>query len=327
MKNKKRDWYEMLTEMNELRTKKMDGWTIHLVNKMPELSTLPAKTFVGAFTWTCPQAKTKWMLKRYVQEIGAGWVSPSDIARDYLAIKFEGKRQRCTTSQYRDVVKIKKSQPLYAEPVTGLRATYLDLKSAYWQALMCGGWDVEYNPNKYLSARSSMLDFPCPHIKLARNCLVSMSIPNDSTVWIPEYGLKKQSSFSSTVNLVLWGFVQDFLHGFAHEMVKRAGACYVNTDGYIVPRYAVPEAMQIADEWGVDLRPKYDGFANVRGAGDYDIADHRSKRPRVKPMEHSYIDPPDIAWFKRRFKFFSHRINTDWSPYAMYESELTQNDE
>lgn len=297
--------------MNELRAEKSEGLKIHLVSKFPPLESLTALTFLGSFSWTSQASGEKWIKTKYAHDLGAGWVTPADIARDYLAVKFQGKRQRCNKIQWAEVVKLRKHQPLFAEPCSLTSAYYLDLKSAYWQLLMLGGWDVEYSPKRFLSPRSDVYDFPVPQIKLARNSLVSMGLPSGANVWIPSVGFAQKKPYKPTVNLILWGFVQDVLHGLASDMVQKAGAVYVNTDGYIIPANKLAEAIQVADNWGLLVTIRDEGRAEVRGAGDYDIGGRTSRRVRTVPRAFSYIHPREIDWLRHKVKFFSKRIDHD----------------
>lgn len=302
---------ETLDAMNLLRYEKNEGTTIYLVNRFPELKELKAMTFLGSFSWTSKATNERWIMKDHAYNLGGGWCTPSDIARDYLEVKFGDKRLRCNKLQWQEVVKKKKHQPIYANPCTLPNAYYLDLRSAYWQIIQIGGWDVDYMPSRYLSPRSDVYDFPVPEIKLARNCLVSMGLPNGVNVWIPDYGFQKRSPQKANVNLVLWGFVQDVLHGVASDMVKKAGAVYVNTDGYIIPNWAMPLADAVADSWGLCFGIKEQGMAEIRGAGDYDIGGHRSARLRTIPRPFSYIKPRSLDWLRGKVKFWSKRINLE----------------
>lgn len=300
--------------MNARRAEKLDGWEVIPVKKFPRLQELDAMTYLGSFAWTQPHKKRKWVKSAFVYNIGGGMVTPSDIARDYIAVKFEGERMKCNSKQYKKHIRNRIHQPLYAEVVSGMKASYLDLKSAYWQILMLGGWDVDYSRGNFLSVRSHVYDFPCPHLKLARNTLVSMGLPSQGSVWHPEKGLVRLRGGGSTINLILYGFAMDVLHAIAREMIDRAGAVYVNTDGYIIPDYLVKEAFTVADEWGVTLTPRHQGYATIRGAGDYDIANHRSSRPRHIAHPHEYIIADKINWLKTRFIFFNDRIDLSWNP-------------
>lgn len=299
---------ETLALMNAHRREKLEGMTVHIVDNFPKLETLTGMTFLGSFAWTCQETGEKWIKKNYAVDIGGGWCTPSDIARDYLAVKFGGERQRCNKKQWAEVVAKKKHQPLFAEPCSLTSAYYLDLKSAYWQLLMLGGWNVEYMPKRFLSPRSDVYDFPVPDMKLARNCLVSMGLPSGANVWKPNFGFDRLKPYKPNVNLILWGFVQDVLHGVASDMIERAGAKYVNTDGYIVSAENLKEAMQVADDWGLLVTVKMDGRAEVRGAGDYDIGGQKSRRLRTVPKTFRYIEPREKDWLRKRVKFFSPRI-------------------
>lgn len=300
-----------LAAMNSLRAERNEGQAIYLVSRFPQLSELKSMTFLGSFSWTSKATNERWIMKDHAYNLGGGWCTPSDIARDYLTVKFGDTRLRCNSKQWAEVVKKKKHQPLYAEPCSLPNAYYIDLRSAYWQILQIGGWDIDYMPRRFLSPRSDVFDFPVPEIKLARNCLVSMGLPNGVNVWIPDYGFAKRSPQKANVNLILWGFVQDILHGVASDMVKKAGAIYVNTDGYIIPNWAMPLADEVADSWGLKFGIKEQGRAEVRGAGDYDIGGHRSARLRTVPRSFSYIKPRALDWLRGKVKYWSYRVNLE----------------
>lgn len=305
-------WRERLEDMNRIRSEKLKGWTVYTVRSFPKLKELDEITYLGSFSWTQTKTKTKYIIAKHALDIGGGVCTPSDIARDYIVSKWKGKKLRCTKYQYAQFVKNRKSQPLYAVPISGVQASYLDLKSAYWQALMLGGWDVDYSRGSFLSVRSDMLDFPCPHLKLARNTLVSIGLPSRGNMWIPDKGFKHVNGGGAFNNLVLYGFIMDFLHNFAHEIVTRCHAVYANTDGYIVPDEYVKDAFSIADEWGVLLTHRHSGKATVRGVGDYDIGNHISKRKRLRDYGYDNITPSRLEWFKRRWLSFADRIDMDY---------------
>jgi hypothetical protein len=139
-----------------------------------------------------------------------------------------------------------------------------------------------------------------------------MGLPSGVNVWIPNVGFQRKKTWKPTANLILWGFVQDVLHGVAHDMVSLAGAVYVNTDGYIIPDERMKDAAKVFDSWGLHATIKEWGRAVVRGAGDYDIGGKRSRVLRTVPRSHRYIEPREIDWLRRKVKFFSHRINLDF---------------
>lgn len=307
--NLESDRRAMLQAMNSYRREKNDGWEVRTVRDFPPLSSLKAMTYLGSFAWTQPHTKIKWIKERFAQNTGAGWVTPSEIARDYIAVKYGDARLRCNKKQWAELVRKKIHQPIYAEPIELEHGYYLDLVSAYWQILMLGGWNVDYMPGRYLSPRSVVTDFPVPEIKLARNCLISMGLPSGANVWLPETGLVKQKATRKNVNLILWSFAMDVLHGIASDMVQRACAFYVNTDGYIVSREQLGSAFEVADSWGLSLAIKHEGRITIRGAGDYDIGKRMSGRMRTVPRKFSYLSPRAKDWLKRRVKHFSYRVD------------------
>lgn len=295
--------------MNEQRAERNKDFSIYVVDKFPPLDSLKALTYLGSFSWTSQATKERWIRTPFAFDLGAGYVTPSDIARDYIAVKYGGERLRCNSKQWAELVAKRKSQPLYANPCTLPTAYYLDMKSAYWQLLQLGGYDVDYSPKRFLSPRSDVRDFPVPEIKLARNCLVSMGLPSGVNVWVPSFGFQKKTPKKLSVNLVLWGFIQDVLHGFAYDMLTKAGAVYINTDGYIVPDWAMSLADEVADSWGLKVTIRHHGEANIRGAGDYDIGDRPGLRVRTIPRKFSYIQPREVDWLRRKVKYWSHRID------------------
>lgn len=303
--------WDMLQRMNAIRREKNEGMTIEVVSRFPPLESLTGLTYLGSFSWTSKAMGMKWIHEKHAYDFGAGLLTPSDIARDYLAAKFGDKRLRCNSRQWKEVVKQKRSAPLFAEPCTLTKAYYIDLKSAYWQLLQIGGFDVDYSPKRFFSPRSDVYDFPFPEVKLARNCLVSMGLPSGVNVWLPNYGFSRKAASKVNVNLILWGMVQDVLHGVASDLLRSAGCVYVNTDGYIVPSDRLSEANAILDSWGLFSVIKHEGRAEVRGAGDYDIAGHQSKRVRTVPRPFSHIKPVAIDWLRGKVKFWSKRLRLD----------------
>ena len=303
------DRLAMLAAMNAYRREKNEGWEVNVVKEFPPLSSLTDITYLGSFAWSQPHAKKKWIKSKFHYEIGAGYTTPSEIARDYIAVKYDNKRLRCNTKQWRELVAKKVSQPIFALPCEIERGYYLDLVSAYWQILMLGGYDVDYMPKRYVSPRSMVTDFPVPEIKLARNCIVSMGLPSGVTVWHPSIGLVKPKTTRKNVNLILWSFAMDVLHGVASDMVEFACANYVNTDGYIVSAEHLNKAYEVAASWGLTIAIKHQGQIVVRGAGDYDIGERMSGRMRTVPRKFDAIKPRAKDWLRDKVRYFSDRID------------------
>lgn len=284
---------------------RQDGMNIEVGYGFPLLSSLDDLTILGSFSWSAYKKKWRWLNAHHAMRFNDILVTPSDLARSYIRLKYP-KKLRCNSRQYA-YINNKKSPPLWAEVWEG-EGVYLDLKSAYWQVLQAGGWDVDYSYGRFIGTKETMDDFPFPHIKLARNSMVGISVPSQIPTFAPnrQWGKIRPRYFQ---NLVLWSFVQDVMHTFASDLLMYAGAKYVNTDGYIVPRENVKTAMQIANDWGLLLLVKHEGYATVRGAGDYDIAGHKSGRPaRPRPIRKVYpVESP--SWLRSRFVRLSKRIH------------------
>lgn len=302
---------EALNQMNELRIEKMKGWTVTPIKEWFPVSQLEAPTILGSFSWTQTSKRNKWIKKFHAHDFGAGWVSPADVARDYLHYKYGRKRLRCSTPQWEEVVQKKRAAPLAVRVGEVPKGVYLDLVSAYWQIILAVGWDVDYMPNRFLSKRSHNADFPMPFLKLARNSLVSLGVPTGMRMW-KDGEIIFMKSGSSTVNLIMWGLVQDVLNGVAWDML-RAGAKYVHTDGYIFDEQNERTAYEVADSWGLRLEPKYRGYTHVQGVGAYKIGQKQTRRKSVRRKDFCKVNPVHHDWLRRKFRFWSEHAESLFS--------------
>jgi len=277
-----------------------------VVSQWPSLQEINEPMYVGSFSWTTSSTKRKIVLRPYASAIYAPLLTPADIARDYLSVKYP-KRARISSRQYWDI-KVHRSAPLYANPGYLSNGFYVDLKSAYWSILQVIGWDVDYLPGRFIGVRSSVQDFPFPDYKLARNCLVSVGLPGKSTLWTGSE-IVQQRRPNRMINLVLWSAVQDVLNSIAADMIDRAGALYVHTDGYIVPASKIQDAFAVADEWGLPLSIRHEGDAKIYGAGMYEMGKHLYNRVKLrKPMPIDKVDRTYKEWLRPRFSQLSERI-------------------
>lgn len=276
------------------------GKEIYIREIFPPLSLIHEWTVLGMFSWSSFQGKWRMLLEPHAYNYGGGWCTPSDIARDYLSIKYADRRIRCTTRQYQACCVNIPQTPLYAQPAEGFEGVYLDISGAYWQIVQAFGWDVDYCPERYIGRNSTMQDFPFPDNKLARNCMVSIGLPGAIHVWTGTR-LETQRKKNKFVNLILWKAVQDVLHGVAQDAVS-AGAMYVYTDGFICDSAKEMEVSNAIERWGLSLRVKFRGECTVRGVGDYDIPGHISKRRMTnKPKAHSNLYEVNREWLRKRF--------------------------
>ncbi len=236
-----------------------EQYEVHIKDRFPNLTTIHDPTFIGSFTWTCQSEKWKILNSKAAISTPGGWASPAELARIYVQTKYP-KRKRVTTDQYHEIMK-PRSQPLLAIPGTYGDCVYLDLKSAYWSILKVIGWDVEYFPNRWLGVRSDVSDFPFQEHKLARNSMVSIGLAGKANYWTGDKLISIRKG-NGLVNMALWSAVQDTLNGIALDMEK-AGAVYINTDGYIFRRENIEVAFEVAQSWGLELGIKEEGAADV----------------------------------------------------------------
>lgn len=279
-----------LAGMIDIRKEKMSGWRVELIRHPLSIIRLKEDTIIGSFTYTQMGSKRKRIFQSEAVNIGAGWCTPMDIARDYLNYRYANRRPRIMTDQYNLFVLNRQSPPLYAAPQSIDEGVYLDIKSAYWQIVKRVGWDVDYMRGKYMSKRSDNSDFPVPELKLARNSLVSLGLVSQVKMWdASARTLRFIRMGNKFVNHILWGLVMDVLNSVAYEMVS-IGAIYAHTDGYILPYRTLPTAFEIAETWGLELRVKHEGPATVYGTGRYDIGGRRagSQRGSILPISKVY---------------------------------------
>lgn len=234
------------------------------------------KVFLGQFSWTTTRTRrrilSKSSAKRYICEV---WQTPTEIARDYLDVVFP-RALRCTAEQ-RESYNDTRSAPLYYQPTHISCGCYVDVQSAYLQILDCIGWNCDYYPRKYLSAGRPPVDFPLRHDKISRNSLVTSGLSSTVSVWTG-YKLVETSPRNIHINLGLWCAIQDILHAIARRAYS-FGACYINTDGYIIPD-GQAQAFQeyLAQEWRIKTEVKAWGESIVTGVGRYQVGDKRTKQ-------------------------------------------------
>lgn len=308
---------EMHYGMIEAVKERNQGYEVVLLERFFDIRTLKYPTIIGTFGWTCPALMTKWLHQPFAINVGGGYETPGDIARDYIALKFPNRKPRVTSSQWQACIGERGIPPIFCIPSEFENGAYLDLTSAYWSILKVVGWDVNYNPGKWLSVNSDVLDFPYPHLKMARNCLVSMGLTNDVRNW-DGMNLTLTRKPSKFINWVLWRLVADVLNGVATEMVQ-AGAVYVYTDGYIFPDDKVKDAFEIAESWGLPLSIKNSGKTIVKAAAAYQVGDKTSKpfTTTRRNIPSDKVDKRPFEFLKKRFKRFADISKHKWE--IMYE--------
>lgn len=287
-----------------IREKSESYDTTDVVSGFPPLSHFGREgVWVGSYSRSIPSRKWRLYHAASVCTENDLKATPPQLTRAYLDLKFP-KQLRARKSQL-EFWKPRRSQPMYT--LTGnynREMVYLDLKQAYWSIVKVIGWDVDYFPGM-LVRRQACDDYPFTGNRLARNSLVSMGLPSHGFLY--KDGRIIAVPHAWKVNLGLWTAVQDILHGIADEMIKRAGAVYVNTDGYILPAAHEAIGREIAAEWGLRIGEKNRGRATIYGVGAYSIGGNICDRARrfASPIEAVY--PRHRDKLKRYFKMLSDK--------------------
>lgn len=306
---------KMYMAMCDRNLERGEGYTKHIWKDFPRLTSIHSPVIVGSFAYTCQELKIKWYKKAHVVMTGGGAETPGDIARDYLSLKFPNRVPKCTTLQYQLCVKEKVDAPLHCDPTHLESAVYLDLQAAYWQIVRTAGWDVDYCPNRWFGVGNTMLDFPFPDQKMARNCLVSVGRSEGfMSLWDGKCDIQYIKKPNHFINMVLWRLVCDVLNGVACDMIE-VGAVYVYSDGYILPADHLPYALEVLAEWGLEGRIKHTGKAEVYAPGCYAIGDYQSipfqRFSRIQQFHKVY--DPGKKWLKERFQEFANKARLDWN--------------
>lgn len=294
----------MLGKMQAVR-EAMPVYETRLVTEFPKLTDIHEPMFIGSFAWTAMFGRWKYIKRSYAIDLFNQYLTPADVARDYIRAKYE-KPGRITSKQYLECVKNHRTAPLYAEPCKIDNAVYIDLKSAYWSILQVVGWDADYLPGRWLAINSSCADFPLWKNKMARNCIVSVGMTGDGKRWTGEK-LEFQRKSNPLTNMVLYALVQDVLNSVASDMVA-AGALYVHTDGYIFPMSKMEDGLSVLSEWGLVASVRHQGHCEIFAVGTYEIGDRACARAVHRQGEHfDNIDRSKRDWLKPRFSHFANR--------------------
>lgn len=293
----------MLAQMEANETERLDGWTVELIDRFPSIYDIDERAILGSFSWTLMKSRRKLIIAKEAVMLGRMYVTPADIARAYLRVKFPNRKPRMTGFQAREFVDFRSQPPLYCTPCNISDALYIDLKSAYWNIVQAIGWDVEYLPSRFMGAGKPASDFPFAWHKMARNCLVSCVMPSSMTVWTGTR-LVNQKGRNPFLNLMLWGAVCDVLNGIAVDAIK-AGAVYVYTDGYIVPSNRYEDVFEAISRWGFPFGIKHSGKCEVLAPACYKFPDKRTKTFGAgRPIHYEHIIDRGGEWLRPRFRSF-----------------------
>lgn len=268
---------DTLKLMNELHRQENEGYTTHVVSKFPNIRDFDQRVSFGTFSWTLHKDKVKLIKRGYDHDIGAGPQTPSSIAREYLEVCYRHRRRRATASQ-KEAIMLHRSHPLYFRPAHLSHGVYVDVVSTYLTLMLMAGWDVDYNPGRWVVPGRSILDFPAPTIKLARNCLVTLGLSSPNYTWTGKRYTRSHGK-NPFINYGLWAFIQDTLHCLACDAIE-CGAVYVHTDGYIFPAECVQDFYERAASWQIPVKVKAEGPSWVMGVGNFRVGDKAVRKLR-----------------------------------------------
>lgn len=242
------------------------------VVSLPRIQDFDTKVSWGVFAYTIHRAKLR-LVRQSTAVCYPRIQTPAEVARDYLDYYHPRKLRANSGMAYALETHI--SPPLYVYPQLMRDAVYLDLQAAYFTICRVYGWNVDYNPGKWLIAGRPTLDFPLPEDKIARNCLVSLCLPSHSNIWTGTKMVRVPTR-NQHINRSLWWLTCSILHSIA-SFAEQAGAIYFHTDGCILPEAAWPMVADYAARFGLVARVKYDGFSATLGFGNWMVGDKRTK--------------------------------------------------
>lgn len=275
------------------------------LDELPPPEHIDETCFVGGFSISTVKS-----MKRYIKTPSCiavdGCVeTPSALARDYLTIKY-GTGPRVSHEQFVGIMAGLMDAPLYAAPGKFDSGFYVDIKACYWSIMNVAGWNVDYWPRKWLSKATPPNDFPWPRHKVARNTLVSIGRMSDASMWSPEKKYFDVRLGNRLANMQLARLIADVLNSIAYR-AKKAGAIYVNNDGYIAPNNKVASAIcDIIRDWGLEPNFKGHGGGEVRGPGSYKVGRLKSKVVLDKPTAINKIERVHYdKWLQKKFSYLA----------------------
>lgn len=271
-----------------------EGKDVRLMRQWPNLLKVEP-CFMGAHSFSALSKKWRWIHVNGYLNFEGSWATVGQIAREYLAAKF--KLPVRATRVAIESAKMKRQPPIYASVGEVGYAAYIDLKAAYWSIMNIVGWNCDYRAGKYLGRGEPVTDFPLPNNKQARNAIFGATFAGDTMVWDGTRIVRKNIP-NRFVNNILQAAVYDILNGIAHDMIVRAGARYVNTDGYIIPIDNLEVAEDVCKSWGLPYSIKAVGEATVYGIASYVVGDKKTVHQWKNAPDYANVNPVELNWLR-----------------------------
>lgn len=296
-----------LAAVGERVAKRRAAWEVIEDDVIPDPVGLNETCIVGTMSLCALETRRRFIIKAacvvtpWSGADGRLWLeTPTSLARDYLSAIYK-KSPPVTHKQVLYLRAHTAPLPLWAVPCTFTDGYYLDIVSTYWTLMSAYGWNVDYWPGKWFAGGRPPADFPWPGHKLARNCLVSAGMSSRVQVYKPGAGYMNMKTGNHLTNLQLYCTIADTLNSVAREMVDRAGAVYVNTDGYILRDYAsLTRALEVLREWHLPPHIKANGPGFVRGPGSYKFGPGAPGRRMAETPIAKIQEIPWAEWLKSR---------------------------
>ena len=293
------DWPEV---MREKAIERQAKYEYRICHKFPnKLIPEGEAVIMGTMSQTWMSAKVRYMKSSYCTDIGNGLQTFGEIARDYLVAKFnratpDPKYKRADHDPF-------KAMPAFAKPGKYRDSVYVDVSGAYWSVLSIVGWSAAYIPGVMLGRGGSVSDFPLAETKLARNILVSASLPSKLYIQT-SHGPTIKKAYNQLLNGHLWRLVSDYLHTIATFAHDECAASYFMTDGAIMPERYVSKYQEFCNSIGAILHYQSGvGTCHVKAVGCYKCPQHVTKnfarydpRPRFALRA---VDDKIVYWLRK----------------------------
>ena len=159
---------------------------------------------------------------------------------------------------------------------------YVDISSAYFQVYSPATLDLVFNPDRQHLGVGRVEFLGADQLgddRALRNALIGVCRTQRVSELL--HGeLHTRPVHNRFLAPQLWGYIAYTLHAVAREAVERFGACYVHTDGIIVPANRAEALMRwLADEWRLESKIKAQGPGSVWCVGGYRVGDVSSNVP------------------------------------------------
>ncbi len=239
-----------------------------------------------------------------VGEIDGAPLTVAEMAKLRLLQEIDrGRRWRWKREQ-RDLLESEARIPQYVSPCRLEQGAYIDISGAYW-TIYSRFLFADYFPGRYLLRPRLLPDFSdLQGEKAVRNAVFGLMRATKG-IQFTETQAKLVSIRNPLYHPSLSLLTYDILNAVALEMIRGAGAVYVNTDGYIVPVHRLPTAVEILESWGFRWKIEAQGETHVVAVGCYRVGEkvsepyrqHRIRRERAMFAVRCLSDP---EWLKRR---------------------------